>query len=209
MYRRHVRARFRLYVRRVRAFVSHNVLHADDPPHRLALGAAIGVFVMFTPTLGFQMLINVMLAWLLKANKAIGVLIVWISNPATFIPIFYPCYLVGRILLQREPVSETWWRQIADPPPGWWPTVAFYWSRILEIAVPLWLGGVVVGILMACPTYYFLYYSIRSYRLRRWGQLVPPPVGARARHSHTERGSAAGPLRTAALPASPMPNKGA
>lgn len=209
MYRRHVRARFRLYVRRARAFVSHNVLHADDPPHRLALGAAIGVFVMFTPTLGFQMLINVMLAWLLKANKAIGVIVVWISNPATFIPIFYPCYLVGRILLQREPVSEAWWRRIAHPPPGWWPTVAFYWSQILEIAVPLWLGGVVVGTLMACLTYYFLYYAICSYRLRRWGQLVPPPVGASGRPSHTERGLAAGPLRTTDLPATPRPNTGA
>ena len=96
-------------------FLYHNVLHADDPPHRLALGAAIGVFVMFTPTIGFQMLISVLIAWLLKANKAIGLPVVWISNPATFIPIFYPSYLVGRVLLGWEPVSETWWRQIATP----------------------------------------------------------------------------------------------
>jgi uncharacterized protein (DUF2062 family) len=163
----------------------HNVLHADDPPHRLALGAAIGVFVMFTPTIGFQMMISVFLAWLLRANKAIGVPIVWISNPATIIPIFYPCYLVGRTMLRWERVSETWWKQIAHPPPGWWPAVVFYWSRFLEIALPLWLGGIVVGILLAYPTYYIVRKIICSYRMRRWGQLVPPSASTRLPHSAT------------------------
>lgn len=66
MYRRHILARFRLYSRRSRKFFYHNVLHADDPPHRLALGAAIGVFVAFMPAVGFQMMINFFLAWLLR-----------------------------------------------------------------------------------------------------------------------------------------------
>jgi uncharacterized protein (DUF2062 family) len=179
IYRRHVRARLRLYVRRARAFVFHNVLHADDPPHRLALGAAIGVFVTFTPTIGFQMAITVFLAWLLRANKVIGVPIVWISNPATLVPIYYPCYVVGRAMLYWKPVSEQWWEQVANPPPGWWPSVVFYWSRLMEIAVPLWLGCVVVGVLLGYATYYVVYYLISSYRLRRWGQLVPPSTEAR------------------------------
>ncbi|MHB0959524.1 MAG: DUF2062 domain-containing protein [Pirellulaceae bacterium] len=201
MYRRHVQARFRLYIRRARAFVYHNVLHADDPPHQLALGAAIGIFILFTPTVGFQMMISLLLAWLLKANKAIGVAVVWISNPATMIPIFYPCYLVGRTMLFWEPVSNGWWRQLAQPPPGWWPAVIFYWSRLLEIALPLWLGGIVIGLLVAYPTYYALYYAICSYRMRRWGQLVPPSLSSHTQPAASRRVETGGPSCRANAPA--------
>jgi uncharacterized protein (DUF2062 family) len=140
----------------------------------LALGAAIGVFVAFTPTVGFQMVITVFLAWLLKANKAVGLPIVWISNPATMVPIYYSCYYVGRSMLGWEPVGEQWWRRFSNPPPGWWPTISSYWSWLMEIATPLWLGSVVIGLLLAYPTYYLLFHIIRVYRIRRWGEIVPP-----------------------------------
>mgnify|MGYP001008765280 CR=1 FL=1 len=42
-------------------FFLHQVLHCDDSPHRLALGAALGTLVAFTPTIGFQMAIVVLL----------------------------------------------------------------------------------------------------------------------------------------------------
>jgi uncharacterized protein len=184
MFRRHVRARFRIYLRNARTFVYRRILHADDPPHRLALGGAIGMFVACTPTIGFQMIISVFIAWLLRANKAIGVAVVWISNPATFVPIYYFCYVVGRTMLRRETVHHRWWAELAHPPPGWWDGIAFYWSRLMQIAVPLWVGCIVVGVLTAYPTYYILYVTIRAYRLRRWGQLVPPS----ARTRELERG---------------------
>ncbi len=174
MYRRHIRARYRLIERRSRKFIYHNVLHADDPPHRLALGAAIGMFVAFSPTVGFQMMIVVFLAWLLRANKVIGLPIVWISNPATIVPIYYFCYVVGRSMLGWQPVPEHWWSRLGQPPAGWWSAVTFYWTRLVEIAAPLWLGCTVIGMLLAYLSYCALYYLIRKYRLRRWGQLLPP-----------------------------------
>ena len=166
--------RIRKQIRRIRRLVVFGVLHADDPPHRLALGAAIGIFVTFTPTVGFQMVLAVFLSWLLGANKAVGVPIVWISNPATLAPIFYPCYVIGRSLLGRETIGAAWWNALAHPPAGWLPAVGFYWNRLLEIAAPLWLGCLVVAIATSVPTYYASYYLIRIYRLRRWGVLTPP-----------------------------------
>jgi len=203
MYRRHIRARFRLYLRRARKFIYHNVLHADDPPHRLALGAAIGVFVAFTPTVGLQMMITVFLAWLLRANKVIGLPVVWISNPATLVPMYYSCYVVGRSMLGWEPVADDWWSHLAHPPPGWWATVTFYWSRLVEIAAPLWLGGVVVGLLLAYPTYYGLYYLIRTYRLKRWGQLLPPSYERAQERNQQEQETAAGRGEDSSSPQKP------
>jgi hypothetical protein len=166
--------RIRQAIRWWRHFVMHSVLHADDPPARLALGAAVGVFLAFTPTFGFQMLLVVFFAWLLGANKAVGLPIVWISNPATMVLIYYPCYVVGRTLLGREPIRQQWWSELRNPPSGSWSAMEFYWSRLVEVATPLWLGCLVVAICLAIPTYYGVYHSIRLYRLRRWGQLTPP-----------------------------------
>ena len=166
--------RVRKQIQRIRQFIVFGILHADDPPHPLAMGIAIGIFVTFTPTVGFQMVLAVFLSWLFRANKAVGVPIVWISNPATLAPIFYPCYVVGRVLLGRDPIEAAWWRALASPPQGWWPAVSFYWDRLMEIAAPLWVGCLVVATAAAIPTYYASYYLIRLYRLKRWGTLIPP-----------------------------------
>lgn len=120
------------------------------------------------------MVLVVFAAWLLRANKAVGLPIVWISNPATMMIIYYPCYFIGRTLLGREPIGQHWWSELREPPPGWWPGLEFYWTRLLEIATPLWLGSIVVATCTAIPTYYIVYHLICIYRLRRWGQLTPP-----------------------------------
>ena len=151
----------------------HNVLHADDPPHRLALGVAIGVAVAFTPTVGFQMALIVFVAWVLGANRLVGVPLAWISNPATMAPIFYVCYRVGVAMTGYGGVGAAWWAELGRPPGGWWANVSFYWSRLLEIAVPLWAGSLVVAGVAGVATYAVVDRMIRGYRLRRWGQLVP------------------------------------
>jgi uncharacterized protein (DUF2062 family) len=48
------------------------------------------VFVAFTPTVGIQVIV-LFLTWLLCANKAISLPIVWLSNPATIVPIYWGC----------------------------------------------------------------------------------------------------------------------
>ena len=171
----HLRRRIRRIRRRIRHFIFHSVLHADDPPHRLALGIAIGVFVTFTPTVGLQMMIVVFLAWLFGANKLVGLPIVWITNPATIMPIFYTCYRLGRAILGHSGVEFDWWAGLAARPEAWWPRVVFYWNRFMEIAAPLWLGSMVISLILGYASYYISYYAIAGYRMRRWGQLMPPP----------------------------------
>jgi uncharacterized protein len=164
----------RLAWRRMRRFTMHYVLHADDPPARIALGAAIGMFIMFTPTVGVQMGLVVFFAWLVGANKAAGLPVVWISNPATIVPIYWLCYEVGCFLLQTPRINQEWWAGFAHPPSGWTQFVQFYWTRAVQIGWPLWVGGCVVGIVFSLPTYYLVYWLIYRYRMQRWGQLSPP-----------------------------------
>ena len=175
---RRFRARLRLFRRRARYFIIHTVLHADDPPHRLALGIAIAMFVTFTPTIGFQMALAVFFAWLLRANKAAGIALVWLSNPVTIIPIFYFCYRIGHMIVRGERVSWRWWAQLARPPQGWWAGVQFYWERFMEISAPLWVGSLIVATVVGYLSYYISYYAICGYRLKKWGSLLPPTAVA-------------------------------
>ncbi len=80
-------------------FLYHRILHADDTPNRIALGAAIATFVAFTPTMGFQTVIALAIAAALRANKAICILLVWITNPLTFVPIYWFCWRLGAVVL--------------------------------------------------------------------------------------------------------------
>jgi uncharacterized protein (TIGR03546 family) len=148
----------------MRRFVVHNLLHADDPPHRLALGVAIGWFWTFTPFLGIQMIAVVATAWLLRANKLVGVPLVWLSNPATFVPLFYPCYRIGLWVLGMPGVNKEWWSGLGDPPEGFVEITKFYWSKVMEIFSPLMLGCLIVGIPSSIICYIVVRVCVEKYR---------------------------------------------
>ncbi len=166
--------RWRRSRRAVRRFIVHNLLHADDPPRKIALGVGIGFFVALTPTVGLQMVLVVFGAWLLRANKVVGLPIVWISNPATVVPIFYGCYHVGRFLLGIEAIDEAWWSELAHPEGQGWVRAAFFWHRLMDIATPLWVGSLVVACIAGYISYYTVLTLVSRYRMRKWGQLTPP-----------------------------------
>ena len=39
------------------------------------------------------------------------------------------------------------------------------------------LGSTIVGIMLGLLTYFIVFNIVRSYRLRRWGRLMPPSAG--------------------------------
>ena len=149
--------------KRLKNFFVHRVLHVDDTPHRIALGVAIGVFVAWTPTVGFQMPLTVALAWLLGANKLVGVAVVWISNPLTFVPIYLPNYHVGRWILGSD-VPPPDFGKVINAAGGWLERVSTWWSVTWHAFLPLWVGGLLVGLTLAVLTYSATYHALVIYR---------------------------------------------
>ena len=165
-------------IRRTELFLVYRVLHANDTPHRLALGISLGFFVAWTPTIGFQMVLVLLLALALRANARVGLPIVWISNPFTVIPIYLPNYWLGSKLLSfvtgrenfdyeqvRSFLSENFNR------PGIALSRFFdvsFWSELgsllLKISLDLWIGSVVIGSIVAVVAYIVSYKSIVWYR---------------------------------------------
>jgi uncharacterized protein (DUF2062 family) len=65
---------------------------------------AIGLFCAYLP-LPFQMLLAALLAILFRANLPVAVVLVWISNPLTFLIIYTPPYLLGLLITGETAIS--------------------------------------------------------------------------------------------------------
>jgi len=73
----------------------------------IAKGVAAGLLICYLP-LPFQMLLAALLACLCRANISIAILITWLSNPFTFVPInLFICQVGAWVLGEKKPFSIT------------------------------------------------------------------------------------------------------
>lgn len=68
-------------------------------PHRIAVGVAIGIFAVFTPFLGLQLLLAAVLCILLRGSIIASFLASFAGNPITYPMIWFSTYHVGNLLL--------------------------------------------------------------------------------------------------------------
>jgi len=165
--------------RSARKFIYQRLLHADDSPHRIALGVAIGVFVAFTPTMGAQTILAIGLAAILRANKAAGVPMVWITNPVTFVPIYGSCWWLGSLLTGGTAASRNdALQRLQMGGHGFFERFFTYdfWAGMLRImfdlGTELWVGCLIVGVLSAVPAYFLTRSGVTTYRARRQERLL-------------------------------------
>ncbi len=128
------------------------LIRVEAAPARVAFGAAVGVFIAFTPTMGFQILLAALAATLLRTSRAAAMLAVWITNPLTMVPIYAVTFAVGAALIPGSVVEELASPQIAEGDVLDEPTVAYAITGA-RVAAALLLGGAVVGLLAAVLTY--------------------------------------------------------
>jgi uncharacterized protein (DUF2062 family) len=68
-------------------------------PHRIALGCAAGVFAVFTPFLGVQLILAGMLAVVLRGSVFASFLASFVGNPLTYPVIWFATFNLGNVLL--------------------------------------------------------------------------------------------------------------
>ncbi len=162
---------------KTRRFLILKVLHTDDTPHAIALGAAIAMLVAFTPLVGLQTVIAIGLAALFRANKAICVPTLWITNPFTIVPIYGACLGLGRIVTGSPIVGEGAGFHFELEHQQ---ALAFYelefWKRSLSqlagLGAELWIGCVLIGTVAGVVTYFAARWGVTSYRERRRGRIL-------------------------------------
>lgn len=167
--------RFRLWLRRAK----RDITHSHGSAHQIAASVAVGTFVGFTPTVGFQMIIAAIITTALRIVRWPAIVMVYISNPFTIVPMYTSLYFFGVWLLSPftssfhpDRVVDKLQNVLSMPSEG---TV---WQRIYaasvnllglgwEVMAPLWLGCVVAGAVAAALMYYLTLRFVIGQRLVR------------------------------------------
>lgn len=100
---------------------------------------AIGLFFAMLPIVGQMVLAALMALWV-RVNLPVAVAATWVSNPVTFVPIYYPAYKLGALLLgvphqepQDIPISMDW--LLSELATAWKPL--FLGCGIFAIVIPV------------------------------------------------------------------------
>ena len=129
----------------------HNVYLWHLNRRSVSGAVAIGLFSAYLP-MPMETLVAAFLAIILRVNLPISVALVWISNPLTWVPMYGAGYLVGARILNIPPVS--------------FDQMTMVW--LLEQALPLWLGCIILGSLLALVGYVVTRMMWRWLSLRNW-----------------------------------------
>ncbi|TAF54994.1 MAG: DUF2062 domain-containing protein [Oscillatoriales cyanobacterium] len=142
----------------------HRLRQVRDRPHSIACGLGVGVFASCLPLFGGQTAIGVLLAILLRGNKLCAALGTWLSNPFTYLPMFWLNYNLGLLLLPsfRAP-DRLRWDSLDD-----------MLQQMRDISIPLGVGSVVMGLLLGSITYAasLSILTLRNQRIERRRQAI-------------------------------------
>lgn len=110
-------------------------------------GCAAAGFGAFMP-IPFQMIIAILLSLPLRANLIVAVLVLWINNPLTMVPIYLLGYDVGAKIL-RVPKLHIHF------------TFTWHWftHELQHIWEPFFLGCVVCGIILGALLFVIVYFA--------------------------------------------------
>jgi uncharacterized protein (DUF2062 family) len=159
---------------RWRRFRRHlmDILREKDQPARIARGAGIGIFVALLPIMGIQMPVATMLALPLRGNIKAAIAGVWLTNPLTFIPLYYAVYRFGLLLAPSRRMEWGVFETVFLKSANWnWAEIRESLIQLLnmsaDIMVPLWLGGAVWGLIFGVATYFATLRAVKRLRARR------------------------------------------
>ena len=127
-------------------------------PRRVALGAALGVFIGFTPTIPFHTALVLTLAPLLGVSVVAAYMGIWVSNPVTWVPQYLLAYEVGKYLL------------FPGQSPLCIPDHTDYSTFLCVLGrggLALQVGGLLIAIPPAILTYFVTLWAVKRYRQRR------------------------------------------
>lgn len=126
-------------------------------PHAIAGGAAAGLLVAFLP-LPFQMLIAAFLSILLRVNLPLAIVMTWINNPFTFIPINFGMYYFGTWLMAERYVAPA-------ALPGL--DIIEIWRWLISLGKPYVVGLIVVDLGVSFGAYSLIRFVFFCVSLRK------------------------------------------
>ncbi|MGM0454114.1 MAG: DUF2062 domain-containing protein [Thermodesulfobacteriota bacterium] len=109
-------------------------------------GLAMGLFIGFTPTIPFQMLLSAICAIWLRVNLPIAIVACWVTNPFTAVWIYFLEYRLGKAVMGKLPAVFA----ISDL------ENTGMIRRLFSQATYVWTGGMLMGSAAALIAYIFV-----------------------------------------------------
>ncbi len=140
-------------------YVFLRLKRVPSSPHRIALGAAIGVFAVFTPFVGLQLLLAGLLSFLLRASIVASFLSSFFGNPFTYPMIWFATYNLGNVLLGSAAPGRlvdlrgraaALWDGLTS---GSLQTMLEALENFWPIFKPMIIGSLPLGVFAGCITY--------------------------------------------------------
>lgn len=146
------------------SYLRRRLQRVRDRPHSIARGLGLGVFAACLPLFGGQTAIGVLLAFLLRGNKLCAAIGTWLSNPLTYVPIFWLNYNLGLFLLPN----------FQAPAPLRWDSFDDMLLQMRDISIPLGVGSIVMGLLLGSIAYTVSLFllTLRNRRIARRRQAL-------------------------------------
>jgi uncharacterized protein (DUF2062 family) len=106
----------------------------------LAGGLSAGLFIAFTPTIPFHMVLSTIATLLLRVNLPIALAACWVTNPVTALPVYVAAYKLGQHLLR-----DTWLASLTLNIFGFETRTGHF----MENSLYLWSGSLIFAITAA------------------------------------------------------------
>jgi len=148
-------------IKRACKYFYYRFIRLQATPESLARGVALGLFISTTPTFGVQTFIALFLAAILRCSKLSAVVAAQLTNAITAPFIFLGTYYLGAVILSR-PFDQSKLDGLMD---GFewghvwtsgWSAFAPLWEGFQDIFVSLWVGGLIVGVVLAAMGYFLV-----------------------------------------------------
>ncbi len=146
-------------IKRACKYFYYRFIRLQATPESLARGVALGFFISTTPTFGVQTFIALFLAAILRCSKLSAVVAAQLTNAITAPFIFLGTYYLGAVILSR-PFDQSKLDGLMDSfewgnvwTSGWSAFIPL-WDGFRDIFVSLWVGGLIVGVVLAAIGYF-------------------------------------------------------
>lgn len=138
------------------AVLQPNLWHINKKS--VSRGFAIGAFCAFLPIPGIQMILAAFLSITFAANLPLAVILTWITNPFTYIPIVYFAIKIGGIFINAESAYEIKSEQIN------------ILTDLMQYWEPLFLGSLILSIISSLLSYILIRVYWRYYVIKVWSK---------------------------------------
>lgn len=140
-----------------RWFLLKMVRQSQDP-YKIAMGAALGMWINFLPIPGFGGIVAIILAYMMRVSVPVAFIAQMPSNPITFPILWWITYVTGLFVMPITIDGINFHTLMANF--NWGYFMAHWWELMQGVLLTMFIGGQILGITLAIVTYKVMYRQV-------------------------------------------------